>query len=71
MKEKKPITSGANSGHITKHKQSIIIRCLWFSAIVGCLKISSHERYLGDVSTFICSHLAQEAEVIRAFGSFS
>jgi hypothetical protein len=27
-KEKKPITSGASSGHITKLKQSILLRCL-------------------------------------------
>ncbi len=28
-KEKKPITSGASSRHITKLKQSILVRCLW------------------------------------------
>jgi hypothetical protein len=28
-KEKNIITSGASSGHITKLKQSIILRCLW------------------------------------------
>ncbi len=28
-RNKKTITSGASSGHITKLKQSIIIRCLW------------------------------------------
>ncbi len=28
-KEKKPITSCASSGHITKLKQSIFLRCLW------------------------------------------
>ncbi len=27
-KEKKPIMSGASSGHITKLKQSILLRCL-------------------------------------------
>ncbi len=29
-KEKKPITSSTSSGHITKLKQSIIHRCLWY-----------------------------------------
>ncbi len=28
-KEKKPIMSGASSRHITKLKQSILLRCLW------------------------------------------
>ncbi len=28
-KEKKPIMSGASSGHTTKLKQSILLRCLW------------------------------------------
>jgi hypothetical protein len=27
--EKKPITSGTSSGHITKLKQSLLLRCLW------------------------------------------
>jgi hypothetical protein len=30
-KEKKPITSGASSGHSTKLKQSILLRCLWLA----------------------------------------
>ncbi len=28
IKEKKPIMSGASSGHITKLKQCILLRCL-------------------------------------------
>ncbi len=27
--EKKAITGGSSSGHITKLKQSILLRCLW------------------------------------------
>jgi hypothetical protein len=36
-KKKKTFTSGASSGHITKLKQSIILRCLWLFRCVGIL----------------------------------
>ncbi len=38
-KEKKPIMSGSSSRHITKLKQSIILRCLWVHATnaVACV----------------------------------
>ncbi len=36
-KEKKTITSGASSGHITILKQSIILRCLWLGRQIGPL----------------------------------
>ncbi len=49
-KGKKPIMSGASSGHITKLKQSIILRCLWVECSTNQLSLLPNEKNI--VCTF-------------------
>ncbi len=64
--EKKPITSGASSGHITKLKQSILLRCRHFVDVLSTFC----RRFVDVLSTFCRRFVDVLSTFCRRFAAF-